>query len=134
MEETLAVETGFSDGNFWLEWMKYTASQVNRSGCITCSTARPHLGTVPLHLDPNHYSCFIGLYVNQTINETVCNFWKGKFPILSEAPSPGGGITIYKGNYTCFEIEGSEGKHLGRFPKGYCGTVVNTTGTDYQTH
>ncbi|KAM4663412.1 LOW QUALITY PROTEIN: uncharacterized protein O3C94_011648 [Discoglossus pictus] len=47
-EETLANETGFTDLNLWLEWMKYNVESQNKTNCYVCASARPHLGTVPL--------------------------------------------------------------------------------------
>ncbi|KAM4045264.1 uncharacterized protein ACNLHF_009070 [Anomaloglossus baeobatrachus] len=86
MEDVYAVEQGYTDTNLWLEWMKYTVHQANRSDCYVCAGARPHLGTV----------------------------------------SPGKGITIYPGNYTCYNVSG-QGRDMGRFRDGFCGSYSNLT-------
>lgn len=49
-EEVIAIETGVSETNLWLEWMKYNTDKQNQSNCYVCSNARPHLGTVPLNI------------------------------------------------------------------------------------
>ncbi|XP_069817660.1 uncharacterized protein [Dendropsophus ebraccatus] len=126
VEEVYAVETGYSGTNYWLEWMKYTAAQYNRSNCYVCSSARPHLGSVPLHLDPASERCFLSLFTNSTTNNPICETWKVKYPIITQAPTRSQGITIYPGNYTCFVSEG-EGRNLGKFEPGYCGSYSNAT-------
>ncbi|KAM4689058.1 uncharacterized protein O3C94_007196 [Discoglossus pictus] len=101
-EDTLAIETGFSDTNYWLEWMKYNAISLNRSNCYVCGKARPHLGTVPLNIPENVEDCFLSLFTANPANITGCSEWMLKYPILSKNQNPGSHITIYPGNYTCY--------------------------------
>lgn len=130
-EDTMAVETGFSDVNLWLEWMRFTANQHNKSNCYVCGAARPHLGTVPLNLPEEVEECFLSLFTNTTTNKTDCQEWKDKYPILTKTPRPGEGMEIYPGNYTCYN--GSEnGKELGTLGPEYCARYSNITADKLQ--
>ena len=40
-ESKLAVETGCDDKNLWLEWMRYTSIQTDKTDCVACAKARP---------------------------------------------------------------------------------------------
>ncbi|XP_044139267.1 syncytin-A-like isoform X1 [Bufo gargarizans] len=124
-EEALAAETGFSDANLWLEWMKYSAASVNKSNCYICGTAKPHLGTVPLILPSSVEECFLQLFSNLSSNQSACEEWKQKYPLLIKALHPGAGIHIYPGNYTCHR-GGDQGRSLGNFTEVYCATYSET--------
>ncbi|XP_063789128.1 mitochondrial protein C2orf69 homolog isoform X1 [Pseudophryne corroboree] len=126
LEDTLAIETGFSDINFWLEWMKYSANKHNKSNCYVCGRSRPHLGTVPLNIPLEQESCFFSLYNGTKINDSQCEMWKKEYPILSKNPNLGNTITIYPGNYTCYNSTSHSGKDFKNFPPGYCSETRNT--------
>uniref|UniRef100_A0AAY5K6U3 Uncharacterized protein n=1 Tax=Esox lucius TaxID=8010 RepID=A0AAY5K6U3_ESOLU len=68
--QAVAIETGYTDKNTWLDWIRYSAKTHNLSDCIACATARPQLGTMPFPLnplnDPSGYDCMIQLYLKQT--------------------------------------------------------------------
>ncbi|XP_053569905.1 uncharacterized protein LOC128660210 [Bombina bombina] len=117
--DTMALETGYSDKNLWLEWMAFSAKQYNRSNCYVCGNARTHLGTVPLNIPSNAESCFLSLYANTIVNQSTCIAWKEKYPIITKTPHLSEGITIYPGNYTCYRGRG-KGRFLGNFTPGYC--------------
>lgn len=87
-EDVMAIETGFSDLNLWLEWMKYIANKHNQSNCYVCGKARPHLGTVPLNIPQNQEDCFLSLYNNTHTNDSACEIWKKEYPLLSKKPQP----------------------------------------------
>lgn len=57
-EEIMAIETGSSESNLWLEWMRYNARTHNMSNCYVCGHGRPHLGTVPLNIPTDQENCF----------------------------------------------------------------------------
>ncbi|XP_063782069.1 endogenous retrovirus group FC1 Env polyprotein-like [Pseudophryne corroboree] len=119
-EDVLAIETGFSDINFWLEWMKYNAAKHNMSNCYVCGKSRPHLGTVPLNIPLDQEGCFFSLYNDTKNNDSQCEMWKKEYPILLKNPNPGSTITIYPGNYTCYVSNTTKGRDLKPFPPGYC--------------
>uniref|UniRef100_A0A8C5R415 Uncharacterized protein n=1 Tax=Leptobrachium leishanense TaxID=445787 RepID=A0A8C5R415_9ANUR len=96
-EDSIVMETGFSDVNVWLEWVKFSALNNNRTNCYVCGAARPHLGTVPFN---------------------------NSYPILTRLPQPGEGIHVYPGNYTCYRSVG-KGRNLTFFPEGYCANYSN---------
>ncbi|XP_077148846.1 uncharacterized protein LOC143809692 [Ranitomeya variabilis] len=124
-EETLAVETGFSETNYWLEWVRYTAQQDNGSGCYACAGARPHLGTVPLNIPESQQACFLSIYTNSS-HSASCEHWKSKYPLMTKDTPPGTGITIYPGNYTCYTRTGA-GRDVKNFTKGFCSEYSTTT-------
>ncbi|XP_063790741.1 uncharacterized protein LOC134945412 [Pseudophryne corroboree] len=68
-EGTMAIETGFSDINLWVEWMRYNAKKHNMTNCYVCGKSRPHLGTVPLNIPLDQESCFFSLYNDTETNE-----------------------------------------------------------------
>ncbi|XP_040209390.1 ERV-BabFcenv provirus ancestral Env polyprotein-like [Rana temporaria] len=119
-EDTMAAETGFSDVNLWLEWMRYSAGKHKRSNCYVCSGAKPHLGTVPLNIPPTQEECFLSLFTNTTTDHSQCETWKKEYPIITKTARPGEGITIYPGNYTCYGKYQGAGRFLGNFSEGYC--------------
>uniref|UniRef100_A0A8C5N1M2 Uncharacterized protein n=1 Tax=Leptobrachium leishanense TaxID=445787 RepID=A0A8C5N1M2_9ANUR len=119
-EDTMAIETGYSDMNVWLEWMKYTAQSHNRTNCYVCGTARPHLGTVPLNSPEDVEECFLSLFTNTTLSHDACKEWKSKYPLQKRNPRLSESITIYPGNYTCHSSWGTGGQVVGNFTEGYC--------------
>ncbi|XP_063779850.1 sodium/potassium-transporting ATPase subunit beta-1-interacting protein 3 isoform X1 [Pseudophryne corroboree] len=125
-EDTLAIETGFSDINFWLEWMKYSANKHNKSNCYVCGKSRPHLGTVPLNIPLEQENCFFSLFNDTKTNDSQCEMWKREYPILSKNPNPRSTITIYPGNYTCYTSNITPGRNLKTFPPGYCANKRTT--------
>ncbi|KAM4028660.1 LOW QUALITY PROTEIN: uncharacterized protein ACNLHF_023962 [Anomaloglossus baeobatrachus] len=128
-EDILAVETGYTETNLWLKWMKYTANQYNKSNCFVCAGARPHLGSVPLDLPPDVEKCFLSLFTNKSLSELNCENWKKKYPIVTDTPNPGQGITIYPGKYICYtSTEGNT--FVGNFTEGYCSRYSNATRED----
>uniref|UniRef100_A0A8C5MV01 Uncharacterized protein n=1 Tax=Leptobrachium leishanense TaxID=445787 RepID=A0A8C5MV01_9ANUR len=119
-EDTMAIETGYSDMNVWLEWMKYTAQSHNRTNCYVCGTARPHLRTVPLNIPEDIEECFLSLFTNTTLSHDACKEWKSKYPLQKRNPRLSESITIYPGNYTCYSSWGTGGRVVGNFTEGYC--------------
>ncbi|KAM5138756.1 endogenous retrovirus group 3 member 1 Env polyprotein-like [Mantella aurantiaca] len=119
-EDTMAIKTGSSDTNLWLEWMRFSARQHNKSNCYVCGQARPHLGTVPLNIPKEGEECFLSLYTNTNSNHSTCEDWKRKYPILTKYSKLTEDITIYPGNYTCYSNYEGKGRFLGNFTKGYC--------------
>ncbi|XP_018080241.1 syncytin-1-like [Xenopus laevis] len=119
--DTMAVETGFSDVNVWLEWIHYTANKHNRRNCFVCGGARSHLGTVPLDLLSEVKDCFLSLFTNSTTNHSLCEVWKSDYPIIPNPPRQCLGITIYPGNYTCYyNYNATDARPVGNFSDGYC--------------
>lgn len=119
-EEIMTIETGSSESNLWLEWMRYNARTHNTSDCYVCGHGRPHLGTVPLNIPTDQENCFFSLYTNTHTNDTKCEEWKKKYPLLSKNPEPGSTITPYPGNYTCYISSQNTSMNYGKFPPGYC--------------
>uniref|UniRef100_A0A671Y016 Uncharacterized protein n=1 Tax=Sparus aurata TaxID=8175 RepID=A0A671Y016_SPAAU len=104
-ESKLALETGYDDKNLWLEWMRYTAIQTDRTDCVACAKARPILGTAPFRLnnqnDPDGFLCTIQLF-GTNATEANCSV------------------------YTCFSRTG-QGISVGQMPKVYCTETINIT-------
>ncbi|KAM4702825.1 uncharacterized protein WCC33_011353 [Rhinophrynus dorsalis] len=126
-EDTMAIETGHSDINLWVEWMKYTADKHNKSNCYVCAGARPHLGTVPLHIPSRSEECFLSLFTNTSTNYTGCESWKKEYPLTTVNPKLRARVTIYRGNYTCYCSRRGQGRFLGNFSAGYCASYSNMT-------
>ncbi|KAM4748895.1 uncharacterized protein WCC33_006302 [Rhinophrynus dorsalis] len=131
-EDTMTIETGYSDLNLWMEWMKYTADKHNMTNCYVCSGARPHLGTVPLNIPQESQECFLSLFTNTTTNTTACERWKHEYPLTTKTHGPDGDVTIYKGDYTCYASRDGQGRFLGNFTEGYCSEYSNLTSSHLQ--
>ncbi|KAM5164213.1 endogenous retrovirus group 3 member 1 Env polyprotein-like [Mantella aurantiaca] len=119
-EDTMAIKTGSSDTNLWVEWMRFSARQHNKRNCYVCGQARPHLGTVLLNIPKEGEECFLSLYTNTNSNHSTCEDWKRKYPILTKYSKLTEDITIYPGNYTCYSNYEGKGHFLENFTKGYC--------------
>uniref|UniRef100_A0A8C5PGB6 Uncharacterized protein n=1 Tax=Leptobrachium leishanense TaxID=445787 RepID=A0A8C5PGB6_9ANUR len=130
-EDSIVMETGFSDVNVWLEWVKFSALNNNRTNCYVCGAARPHLGTVPFNIPQDVEECFLSLYTNTTDSQSLCEYWKNSYPILTRLPQPGEGIHVYPGNYTCYR-SAEKGRNLTFFPEGYCANYSNINSTKLQ--
>ncbi|XP_073446549.1 uncharacterized protein [Dendrobates tinctorius] len=127
-EERLAIETGFSDSNVWLERVKYTATNANRSSCIACTTARPHLGTVPFPINPwvdeKGFLCALSLYMNnQPGDSQKCQSISHLYPPHQSTEPTCHGITPYPGNYSCFQRD-APGRQVDNLPSNYCNNQV----------
>ncbi|KAM4697132.1 uncharacterized protein WCC33_015824 [Rhinophrynus dorsalis] len=131
-EDTMTIETGYSDLNLWVEWMKYMADKHNKSNCYVCAGARPHLGTVPLHIPPESQECFLSLYTNTTTNHSACERWKHEYTLTTKTSKPEEDVTIYKGNYTCYTSWESSGRPLHHFSEGYCAEYSNLSSSHLQ--
>ncbi|XP_040289417.1 endogenous retrovirus group PABLB member 1 Env polyprotein-like [Bufo bufo] len=137
MIDKMALETGFSDTNVWLEWIRYTVLSQKRSNCIACAAARPHLGTVPFPLseltDPEGFKCILKMYTETIPSDDTsrCRTLELLYPIVHDKDHMGFGITPYPGNYTCFN-RNHTGKDIGVFPPGYCSynIYLNETSSD----
>lgn len=61
--EQLAMETGFTSANAWLEWVRFTGRQLGKENCYVCAKGRPQLVTVPFPLnttnDPTSLQCVL---------------------------------------------------------------------------
>ncbi|XP_075203382.1 syncytin-B-like [Anomaloglossus baeobatrachus] len=91
--------------------MKYTANQNNRSDCIACATARPHLGTIPFRLseeDPDGMQCILAMFdvSFDPTDDDICNSISKLYPMvkLDQVPPR---VFVYPGNYTCFQRKGT---------------------------
>uniref|UniRef100_A0A668AUA8 Uncharacterized protein n=1 Tax=Myripristis murdjan TaxID=586833 RepID=A0A668AUA8_9TELE len=102
-EDKVAIETGYTDRNEWLEWMMCTARQSGQTNCIACARARPQLGTTPFALtpenDPSGLHCVLRLYDASFKPTEVCKTVSLLFPPVEKRDVPPS-IQIYKGNYT----------------------------------
>ncbi|XP_062856661.1 uncharacterized protein LOC134319419 [Trichomycterus rosablanca] len=123
--DTFAVETGFEDRNEWLNWMLYTAKHANQSNCYACSSARPHLGTVPLPFnrdnDLSGLKCIVSLFSNLEGRDDNCAAVHYLYPIVEVRVTPPI-YAPYPGNYPCFEKAKGE-VSVGQL--SWCGDTVN---------
>ncbi|CAN2390056.1 hypothetical protein PRIEUP_LOCUS92, partial [Pristimantis euphronides] len=81
-ENKLSVETEYSETNYWLEWVRYSAllSKVT----IVFALARPHLGTVPFPIDnktnPAAFFCLTQFSTTQRTNYSECTLLQQLYP------------------------------------------------------
>ncbi|XP_073427713.1 uncharacterized protein [Dendrobates tinctorius] len=126
-EEKLAVETGYTERNEWLLWMKYTTEQNNKTDCIACATARPHLGTIPLRYseqDQVDLQCILALY-NATYDPSdnvLCQSLSVRYPIakIDQVPPR---VYAYPGDYTCF-LRTGPGRWVGNLTSEFCHNTI----------
>uniref|UniRef100_A0A8C4SGI9 Uncharacterized protein n=1 Tax=Erpetoichthys calabaricus TaxID=27687 RepID=A0A8C4SGI9_ERPCA len=105
LSSTFSIETGYGDQNRWLQWVLYSARQINQSDCYACATARPHLATTPFPLtdpsEPTGLPCL--LYIFTTAfppTDPKCHTLNTLFPPIQPITPPM--FRPYIGNYTCF--------------------------------
>ncbi|XP_073425682.1 uncharacterized protein [Dendrobates tinctorius] len=126
-EEKLAVETGYTERNEWLLWMKYTTEQNNKTDCIACATARPHLVTIPLRYseqDQVDLQCILALY-NATYDPSdnvLCQSLSVRYPIakIDQVPPR---VYAYPGDYTCF-LRTGPGRWVGNLTSEFCHNTI----------
>lgn len=100
--QQLAVVTGYSDRNTWLDWIVATALSLNMSNCVACSSARPTLFTVPAPLFPSDaagYYCMLAITMFE--KPANCNTISAIFPPVRNNTIPPV-FTPTQGNYSCF--------------------------------
>uniref|UniRef100_A0A8C4XF18 Envelope glycoprotein n=1 Tax=Erpetoichthys calabaricus TaxID=27687 RepID=A0A8C4XF18_ERPCA len=131
LSSTFSIETGYGDQNRWLQWILYSARQVNQSDCYACATARPHLATTPFPLtnlsDPTGFPCLLYLFTTPSPIHTKCNTLHTLFPPVPPMTSPM--FRPYLGAYTCF-LRVSSNKTaipLGAPPPPYCSVTYNVS-------
>uniref|UniRef100_A0A8C4T4H7 Uncharacterized protein n=1 Tax=Erpetoichthys calabaricus TaxID=27687 RepID=A0A8C4T4H7_ERPCA len=105
LSSTFSIETGYGDQNRWLQWVLYSARQVNQSDCYACATARPHLATTPFPLtdlsDPTGFPCLLYLFTTALPpTDPKCNTLNTLFPPIQPMTPPM--FRPYIGNYICF--------------------------------
>uniref|UniRef100_A0A8C5WFH2 Envelope protein n=1 Tax=Leptobrachium leishanense TaxID=445787 RepID=A0A8C5WFH2_9ANUR len=119
-EDTMAMETGYSDMNVWLEWMKYSNWFCCGNERYMCGSARPHLGTVPLNIPEDIEECFLSLFTKQHSKSRCLQRMEVQIPPPDTKPRLTESITIYPRNYTCYSSWGTGGRVVGNFTEGYC--------------
>ena len=103
----MAVETGFTEKNSWLEWLMYTAqhNKPKKTDCLACAAARPNLGTVPFPLNPTNdqlgFQCMLQMF---TSNEVVNNCTSLHYLFPPTATVTPLWFTPCEGNYTGQEM------------------------------
>lgn len=128
-EDTLALEIGFDMDNKWLKWVQYTAQQHNRTNCIACAAARPHLGTVPFPLtpmtDPKGLQCILQLFKpSSTSTDQTCVTLSLRYPAVKTRDLPP--TTVYAGQYTCFTRKAT-GLNVQHLNSTYCNDTIDIT-------
>uniref|UniRef100_A0A8C4SJG1 Uncharacterized protein n=1 Tax=Erpetoichthys calabaricus TaxID=27687 RepID=A0A8C4SJG1_ERPCA len=122
LSSTFSVETGYGDQNRWLQWVLYSAKQVNRSHCYACAAARPHLATVPFPLsnisDPVGLPCLLYLFTTskKPLSSSKCSNLSILFPPTRHMDTPM--FQTHEGNYTCFKSYGTT--WVGELPFSFC--------------
>ncbi|KAL6483776.1 hypothetical protein MHYP_G00086480 [Metynnis hypsauchen] len=99
-DEVIAVETGFTDTNRWIDWIHYTAHTLGAHDCYACCTAKPVLTTAPFPALLNDRHCVTSLLT-----------------ILSHRSISNDSVfKPEKGNFTCFTQHIANGRFVGDFP------------------
>jgi hypothetical protein len=68
--QTVAIETGYKETSFWLEWIKCSVHTLNNINCYACVTGRPEPQVVSIPLawttDLAGMACMIALFQERT--------------------------------------------------------------------
>uniref|UniRef100_A0A8P4G627 DUF4371 domain-containing protein n=1 Tax=Dicentrarchus labrax TaxID=13489 RepID=A0A8P4G627_DICLA len=131
--DKVELETGYTDKNEWLEWVRYTALSTGNSDCIACAKARPSLGTMPSRsfrlsdqIDPTELACVVKLFSRSfKPTEAKCKTLALRFPSVTKNDVPPS-IVVYPGNYTCFTRTG-QGIVVKSLPASYCSATIDIT-------
>uniref|UniRef100_A0AAY5E916 Uncharacterized protein n=1 Tax=Electrophorus electricus TaxID=8005 RepID=A0AAY5E916_ELEEL len=101
-EEVLALATGYTESNLWVDWTMQQARDQHLSECVACAAARPELITThaPLYAsaDPNGYACMLAL--THLAEPENCNTLSENFPPIDNLTKTGP-FTPVKGVGTC---------------------------------
>uniref|UniRef100_A0A8C2Z743 Uncharacterized protein n=1 Tax=Cyclopterus lumpus TaxID=8103 RepID=A0A8C2Z743_CYCLU len=125
VRETIATETGFDKPNIWLNWLVYTAKDLQRPDCLVCANSNcQDLLCLPFALNPGSdkegFKCMLELFKSR--NNPKCITLALLFPAVPSVYPPE--FTYYKGNYTC--LHSSHGSsQIGTL--NHCQTIINVT-------
>ena len=124
--DIVTLATGYTDKNMWLDWMTVTASSMNMTNCVACSSARPTLFTTPAPLypqeDPAGFHCMMSLTMQK--NPPNCTTLSAIFPAVKSSTIPSV-FTPREGNYTCFSR--AAGVSIGDINPLWCENTINIT-------
>lgn len=122
--DVISLATGYGDKNLWLEWIAATATSLNMSDCIACSSARPTLFTTPAPLfpksDPVGFHCMLAL--TMAAHPPDCTTLSAIFPPVKNSTIPPA-FTPKPNNYTCFTRNSSY--PIGHIPSDWCAYTID---------
>lgn len=125
-EDVVQVETGYGEKNAWLDWVHFTASSLNMTDCVLCSTARPTPYTTPApllyHSDRQGFDCMLALHMHP--EPADCVALSSLFPVTSDHAI----LPVFRpqdGNYTCLTRRAS--KSVGEIENSWCGATLDVT-------
>uniref|UniRef100_A0A665TEN1 Envelope protein n=1 Tax=Echeneis naucrates TaxID=173247 RepID=A0A665TEN1_ECHNA len=128
--DMIKIATGYGDRNLWLDWIAATASSMNMSNCVACSSARPTMFTTPAPLfpeeDPRGFNCMINM--TMFAEPSGCRTLSSVFPVVKNHTVPPT-FTPKKNNYTCFHRNLSSGQvtDMGHMQMDWCNHLINMT-------
>uniref|UniRef100_A0A8C4SPV1 Uncharacterized protein n=1 Tax=Erpetoichthys calabaricus TaxID=27687 RepID=A0A8C4SPV1_ERPCA len=138
LSSTFSIETGYGDQNRWLQWVLYSAKQVNQSDCYACAMTRPHLATIPFPLSniyPVGLPCLLALFTSpSTPKDSNCITLSLLFPPTPHMTPPM--FQSHEGNYTCFSSNYSspfQSTNVGHIPSSFCSQTFQVNSTSFNS-
>lgn len=61
------IDTGFTQKNYWLNWVEDAAPVDTRENCVECSSPRPAMLTVPSLFPDNETYCMLHLHMTENL-------------------------------------------------------------------
>nr|XP_040025178.1 uncharacterized protein LOC120813135 [Gasterosteus aculeatus aculeatus] len=128
-------ETGFSESNLWLQWVQYTATNMQYStDCIVCSQPRPMPTPVRSRFRPISpiFKCILELFVLQTqpVHHTCLEFQWDYPPATLSTPPP---FMVPDGTFDCIVSEIMGRIKVGDIAGVNCTTVQFANVTRYSS-
>ncbi|XP_013861085.1 uncharacterized protein LOC106515710, partial [Austrofundulus limnaeus] len=122
----LVVDTGVTETNYWLRFVRNAASQAKLSNCVVCAEARPVL-TMPSPLsNASTFFCLLQLHITE--NPSVqCKYLEHFFPMSSRTDVP----PVFKaveGSFTCLARRRRQRSiDVGRLNVTWCKQVIDVS-------
>uniref|UniRef100_A0A667Y4X6 Uncharacterized protein n=1 Tax=Myripristis murdjan TaxID=586833 RepID=A0A667Y4X6_9TELE len=123
--DVLEIETGFTEKNYWLDWVENAARMATREDCVVCSTPRPTLLTVPSPFSENETFCMMHLHTTENPTE-ACKHLETTYPLSPPKAIPPI-FTPVRNNHTCLTKFDISGLNVGDIPEDWCTTTINVT-------
>uniref|UniRef100_A0AAQ4QL14 Uncharacterized protein n=3 Tax=Gasterosteus aculeatus aculeatus TaxID=481459 RepID=A0AAQ4QL14_GASAC len=126
IHDKLSAETGFSQTNYWVDWITTASQQMDSADCVACAGARASLWTVPSVLSQaGNIDCLIELHTKENPSEG-CKSWVTIFPGSQPQAIPPM-FTPISGDYTCFTKHLNGGLNVGSLTDSWCNVTFDVT-------
>lgn len=87
ISDVVEIETGFTQKNYWMEWVEGIARMATKDECVVCSSSRPILLTAPSLFSMNDTFCMLLIHMTQNPSEP-CKYLDLPHPLAPRGAIP----------------------------------------------